>query len=110
MGSSIVKHQKLVRDRIPEIIESNGHIVSSRTMLPAEYQTALFEKFVEEIKELLGASPENRLDELADINEVLLSLASYYGYSADELQNATVNKRLQRGGFKNRVWLESTAS
>ena len=57
---------KLVRDRIPEIIEKNGQIAYTRILTDVEYKNALEEKLKEEVNEYIS---DNSIEELADILE-----------------------------------------
>src|SRR3954447_23248966 len=98
---------KLVRDRIPEIIEADGRVAERRTHTDEEYDVALLAKLREEVTELAEASPGDRLEEAADVYEVLLALLAQEGLNADDLMRAAEQKRAERGGFSERVWLES---
>lgn len=98
---------KLVRDRIPEIIEADGRVPLRRTLTEEEYGDALLAKLEEEATELAGAAPADRLEEAADVYEVLLALVVHAGHSLDDLMRAADRKRAERGGFSRRVWLES---
>lgn len=98
---------KLVRDRIPEIIETDGRVPLCRTLNEEEYGAALLAKLREEVTELAGAEPADRLAEAADVYEVLLALMAHAGHSPEDLVRAAERKRVERGGFSGRVWLES---
>lgn len=96
-------YDKLVRDKIPEIIESSGNkceieIVSDEVTL--EY---LYKKLNEEVSELLK---DKNLDEIADVMEVLFAIGSKYGYSEDDVLNRRNTKRDDRGGFENNLILK----
>src|SRR3954454_17683736 len=97
---------KLVRDLIPEIIESDGRVAERRTLTDKEYDVALLAKLREEVTELAEAAPGDRLEEAADVYEVLLALLAGAGLDADDLMRAAAQKRAERGGFPERVWLE----
>ncbi|MFA6076191.1 MAG: nucleoside triphosphate pyrophosphohydrolase [Negativicutes bacterium] len=97
---------KLVRDRIPELIKNCGRtcitkIVSDR----AERQTLLRTKLLEEFEEYCE---EPSLEELADIAEVVLALTAELGYDQANLFAAADKKRAERGGFSVGVVLVST--
>jgi predicted house-cleaning noncanonical NTP pyrophosphatase (MazG superfamily) len=98
---------KLVRDGIPEMIEADGRVPVSRTLTEVEYGVALLAKLEEEMAELADAAPDDRLEEAADVYEVLLALVAHAGHSPDDLIGAADRKRAERGGFSGRVWLES---
>lgn len=100
-------HNKLVRDKIPAIIEANGDIPVTRVLTRDEFRAALLAKLGEEAEELRSAEPEERIDELADLQEVVDALARSYGYTRTEVEYAASLKRYQRGAFKTQVFLES---
>ena len=98
-------YDKLVRDRIPEIIEASGNkceieVVSDEVAL--EY---LYKKLNEEVGELLE---DKNLDEIADCLEVLFAIGAKYGYSEDEVLGRRNEKKLERGGFEDNVILNKT--
>lgn len=98
-------YDKLVRDRIPEIIESSGNkceieVVSDDVAL--EY---LYKKLNEEVSELLE---DKNLDEIADVMEVLFAIGSKYGYSEDDILNRRNEKKDTRGGFEGNLILKKT--
>ncbi|NLK01267.1 MAG: nucleoside triphosphate pyrophosphohydrolase [Clostridia bacterium] len=100
-------YNKLVRDRIPEIIQASGKKAIVRTADDEEYNSFLRQKLQEEVDEFIeSGDPE----ELADILEVITALAETYDQSFDILQDAADNKRKARGGFKDRVILISVES
>ncbi|AWG99961.1 phosphoribosyl-ATP pyrophosphohydrolase [Rhodococcus ruber Chol-4] len=98
---------KLVRDRIPEIIEADGRVAHTRILDRDEYRCALLDKLVEEAHELRHArGDDERLGELADMHEVFTAALSAFGITADEVVAAAAAKRAERGGFDRRIWLE----
>lgn len=97
-------YNKLVRDRIPEIIRENGGEPVTRTLDESEYRNALRTKLQEEVKEYLE-SPS--VEELADIAEILRALASLNGSSWDEVERFRAQKEHERGAFMRRVYLAS---
>ena len=98
---------KLVRDRIPEIIESAGGQPTTRMLEPAERLPALLLKLQEESDELrAAASPAEQGEELADVLEVLKAIASELGQPWDEIETTAAEKRAERGGFEAGIWLE----
>jgi predicted house-cleaning noncanonical NTP pyrophosphatase (MazG superfamily) len=99
---------KLIRDRIPEIIGANGDAAGVRRLRDAEYVPALLSKLVEETDELAHAeSRQERLQEAADVYEVLVTIAQIDGYTMDEVQAAADQKRAVRGGFEDKLWLDT---
>lgn len=97
---------KLVRDRIPEIIMAEGRRPTTKTLADAEYSAALLEKLTEEVEELRTTSLDGRLEEAADVHEVLLALLALSGLTQGDLLAAAAAKRARRGGFEGRIWLD----
>ena len=105
---AVTVYQKLVRDRIPEVIEANGGTARCRVLDPGELVPALVAKLHEEADELAGADPADRLAELADLREVLSTLTAVLGFTEAQVARAADEKRAARGGFAGRIWLEET--
>ena len=97
-------YNKLVRDKIPEIIESQGQKANIRILDPQEYTHHLEQKLDEEVGEY---HKERNLEELADILEVVYALAEAIGCSREELLTVYEKKHTSRGGFRDRVFLIS---
>lgn len=97
-------YNKLVRDRIPEIIEADGRKCEVSTVSKEQLQPLLEEKLKEEVNEFLQ---DKNLEELADIMEVIFGLAENLGYSEDDLIKKREEKKEARGGFKDGVFLKS---
>jgi predicted house-cleaning noncanonical NTP pyrophosphatase (MazG superfamily) len=97
---------KLVRDRIPEIISTNGEVPKVRVLEPQEVLPALIAKLHEEADELGLAEPADRLDELADVYEVLAALTTTLGFTENQVAEAATIKRNARGGFTHHLWLD----
>ena len=97
---------KLVRDLVPELMRSRGLEPATATVSGVELLEALLEKLLEEAQELRSASPLERLEEAADVYEVLLAIAEREGWTLADIQAAAERKRHARGGFANGVWLE----
>ncbi|QIK67294.1 nucleoside triphosphate pyrophosphohydrolase [Nocardioides sp. HDW12B] len=99
---------KLVRDGIPDLIRAEGQEPVVQVLDATRYLDALLEKIVEEAEELRRAAPEERLEEMADVYEVLRSLASNLGISLQQVSEAADAKNAARGGFAGRFWLEGS--
>lgn len=102
-----VIHQKLVRDRIPEIIVASGRTPRIRSVHGDALEEALIAKLEEEANEFRDAIGDARREELADVLEVVRALAAHLGISMGELDRIADNKRSERGGFNQGIWLES---
>ena len=97
-------YNKLVRDRIPELIEAQGEKPNIRILDREEYRYHLEKKLDEEVGEY---HRDKTVEELADILEVVYALAQANGYSVQELLAAYHKKHDARGGFENRIFLIS---
>ncbi|CAM3709703.1 phosphoribosyl-ATP pyrophosphohydrolase [Marinicrinis lubricantis] len=99
-------YNKLVRDLIPEVIQSNGKNCRTKILNTEEYINELNIKLNEEIEEYHKAiNDQSALEELADILEVIRALAEAKGTSWQELENIRARKADSRGVFKDRVFL-----
>jgi predicted house-cleaning noncanonical NTP pyrophosphatase (MazG superfamily) len=103
----VIRHDKLVRDRIPEIVERAGKRPIFRTLDATAYRLALREKLVEEAREVAAASDAERLDEFADLAEVLDAALAAHGIGAEDLRRRREARNAERGGFAGRIYLES---
>ena len=93
---------KLVRDKIPALIERNGEVPKIRILEEAEYRRCLEAKLDEEVA---GFHADQNAEELADILEVVYALAESIGCTREELFTCYEKKHAERGGFQNRVFL-----
>ena len=103
-----MEHGKLVRDRIPEIIRSSGRTPRVEVLNGDDLVDALLSKLEEEVRELRTASPPDRVEELADIFEVVQTLAVKFGIDMAGLLGVAEAKRAERGGFDAGFWLSTT--
>lgn len=100
-------YSKLVRDKIPEIIKNKGNPFKISVLSDEDYRRALKLKMEEETKELIDAKTrEDILNELADIQELVRSIAKNHDISAEMIENARQEKINERGGFEQRFLLE----
>ncbi|HLQ73181.1 MAG TPA: nucleoside triphosphate pyrophosphohydrolase [Bacillota bacterium] len=99
-------YNKLVRDKIPAIIEADGKACTTRILNEKEYELALEKKLVEEVNEFLSADEQaESVEELADILEIIRSLAYVQGSSFEDVERVRADKFESRGGFKQGVYL-----
>ncbi len=97
---------KLVRDNIPSIIESNGETPITRILSDEEYKVELERKLNEEYHEVLDSSGKDRLEELADMIEIIKYLAKVEESTLDEIISIAEEKSLKRGAFEEKIFLE----
>ena len=97
-------YNKLVRDRIPEMIRTQGEIPHTRILEQEEYTACLEAKLDEEVMEYHN---ERNLEELADILEVVYALAENMEHTRQELESVYDRKHETRGGFRERIYLIS---
>lgn len=102
MGKKV--YNKLVRDKIPDIIRANGQVPQTRILESPEYLKTLIEKLKEEATEF-AENPS--AEELADIKEVVIALREAMGIHASELENVRRQKAKTNGRFTKRIFLES---
>lgn len=96
-------YNKLVRDRIPEIIEADGKQAVCHIADVDEMKGLLDQKLLEEVGEFIEGPC---IEEIGDILEVLNALVDAYGFDWDELMKVQHEKSTERGGFWKRVVLE----
>lgn len=97
--------EKLIRDRLPEIMRGQGLAVFDRRLDDAEYLEALKTKLIEEAAEARDAATREELaEELADIAEVVMALTAAAGFAPEEIEARRLAKRAERGGFDGRVF------
>ena len=97
-------YNRLVRDKIPEIIKSDGKTVKTHVLNNANYLEELIKKLKEEVDEF---NADRNVEELADIQEVLLAIAEALNIPPSELAHVMAEKAVKRGAFKKRIYLES---
>jgi len=100
-----MKHNKLVRDKIPDIITERGDEPVTQVLDAGAYRRELWRKLQEEVGEF-GES--GKVEELADILEVVYALAAAKGVSKSQLEEMRERKRRERGGFERRIFLVET--
>jgi len=98
-----MKYNKLIRDKIPEIIEKKGDVAVTHVASDEEYWKKLKEKLSEEVDEFLN---EDNKEELVDVLEVIDAICYFKGLSKEELDVIKKEKQEKRGGFKDRIILD----
>ncbi|ADU94478.1 nucleoside triphosphate pyrophosphohydrolase [Geobacillus sp. Y412MC52] len=99
-------YNKLVRDRIPTIIEQSGKTFTTRILDDEEYRKELQKKAFEELEEYVQAeTDEAALEELADVLEIIHALAQCHGASIEQVEQIRAKKAEKRGGFREKIFL-----
>lgn len=99
-------YNKLVRDGIPEIIKSNGGQPFCHELSDREFEEALNNKLFEELKEVCEATGRDRLEELADIYELIRTIAELHDSSMENIARLANKKKKERGAFEKKIFLE----
>jgi predicted house-cleaning noncanonical NTP pyrophosphatase (MazG superfamily) len=99
---SKIIYNKLIRDKIPEVIENAGKTAIIRTLSASEYAKTLTDKLLEEVNEFIK---DGTVEELADIAEVLLAILQQRNVSVEEFEKKRIAKRDKCGGFEKRIFL-----
>ena len=100
---STIKHNKLVRDRIPEIIEASGRTCVREILSDEDYLRMLDAKLDEELAEY---HKDQNIEELADLMEVILAAVIARGYTLEQLERVRAEKAAERGGFEKKILLK----
>lgn len=99
-------YHKLVRDKIPNIIEVNGENPIVEILDDDRYKEELEKKLIEECQEVLAAEGKDRIMELADLLEVMTSLAELENKTLDDINFVRKQKKNERGGFSKKLFLK----
>ena len=99
----IIIYNKLVRDRIPEIIEASGKSCATEILSDEDYLKMLDAKLDEELAEY---HKDKNIEELADLLEVIRACAVARGSSVEELERVRKEKAAKRGGFEKKILLK----
>lgn len=99
-------YRKLVRDRIPEMIEADGKSCVYETLNDEDYLRLLDEKLNEELAEY---QESKSLEELADLLEVIQAVVKARGWTLEELERVRADKAAKRGSFEKKILLKEVA-
>ena len=100
-----MQYNKAIRDKIPEIIQKDGHSCNVKTLSDDDFLEHLEKKISEEVAEYQN---DKNLEELADILEVIYRIAQLKGVSKEELEKIRIKKLDERGGFNKNLFLIDT--
>ena len=100
-------YNKLIRDKIPEIIRKNNAVPKISELNDEQFKIALKEKLAEEAKELLEAkTQEEILNELSDVLQLIESIAINNNLSVSYIEKQKEKKKQERGAFEKKLYLE----
>lgn len=102
--SRIITYNKLVRDKIPEIIEASGKKCDTAVLTDKDFLYMLDKKLGEEVKEY---QESHEVEELADVLEVIYAIAETQGVSKKQLEDIRAAKTEKRGAFEKKILLKS---
>ncbi|MHA5218531.1 hypothetical protein [Dysosmobacter sp. Phy] len=102
-AKSTKQYHKLVRDRIPEIIEADGKTCVCETLSDEDYLSLLDQKLNEELSEY---QESKSLEELADLLEVIQAVVKARGWTVEGLERVRAEKATKRGGFEKKILLK----
>ena len=100
-----IEYNKLIRDKIPEIIEKAGKSYQIEIMSDDEYRKSLLNKLVEEAQETVDANPSNLRVELADLYEVIDAIMITFNISKEDVIQIKKQRQEERGAFSKRLKL-----
>jgi predicted house-cleaning noncanonical NTP pyrophosphatase (MazG superfamily) len=103
-----IRYNKLVRDRIPEIVAASGLVAITRPLSDEEYLAALRAKVSEEAAELADAPDDEVATEIADLQEVVSALMAALGLAPEEVERVRAERKRDRGAFETRTFLVET--
>lgn len=104
MDKNTKVYNKLVRDRIPDIILSSGDTPLTTILSKHEFEESLKRKLAEETQEFLESE---EVEELVDIFQVILAILDEKGISFEEFEKRCRKKVFEKGEYKKRIFLIS---
>ena len=102
----MTKFNKAIRDKIPEIIQKDGHTCNIQTLSDEKFLVEIEKKLSEEVAEYQN---DKNPEELTDILEVIYRIAQLKGISKEELEKIRIKKLQDRGGFEKNLFLIDTS-
>ena len=104
-------YNKLVRDNIPNIIKEDHRTPITKILNEEGYKQELEKKLLEEYHEVLNSTtPNERIEELADMLEIMISLAKLENRTLNDIIESATKKKEKNGGFEKRIYLEKVIS
>lgn len=110
-NSQAIIFNKLVRDKIPDLIKNSGRRCEFEAMDDIQYAEKLSEKLCEEVQEFLkefnAENDENAIKELADILEVIYAIVELIGVNTQDFEKIRLAKIDKNGSFSKKILLKS---
>lgn len=103
-------YNKLIRDKIPEIIGKSGASYKTRILRQKEYKQELLKKLVEEANEVLETNGDKKelIKELGDVQEIVNYIIQAFNLDKKEIEKIRKKRKKSRGGFDKKIFLEYT--
>ncbi|NCU44150.1 hypothetical protein EOM71_00535 [Candidatus Falkowbacteria bacterium] len=103
-------YNKLIRDRIPEIMESKDIKFKTGVLNDDDYKNELLNKLIEETQEVIAAKTDRLelIKELGDVLEVIDYLIIAFNLDSEEVKKVKAERKESRGGFDKKLFLEYT--
>ena len=98
----MIKYNKAIRDKIPEIIAESGKKYNLKQLDDESFLAEIEKKLIEEVNEY---SKSKDVEELADLLEVIYRISELKGVSSDELDKIRIDKAEKRGKFASNLFL-----
>jgi len=98
-------HRKLVRDKVPQYIEKRKEEYEAMTLKKRDHKQLLRKKLLEESTEVANAEENNLINELADVLQVIKSIADFENISFERIERKRVDKEKIFGAFKKGIFL-----
>lgn len=99
-------YNKLVRDKIPNIIKEKNETPVVKVLTDEEYKKELEKKLYEEYQEVLEANGEEKVEELADMLELIRAIAKLENKTLEDVIEVANKKVDKRGGFEDKIFLK----
>ena len=101
----MIKYNKAIRDKIPEIIAESGKKYNLKQLDDESFLTELEKKLIEEVNEYAESKD---VEELSDLLEVIYRISELKGVNSDELDEIRKDKAKKRGKFDDNLFLIDT--
>jgi predicted house-cleaning noncanonical NTP pyrophosphatase (MazG superfamily) len=103
--SRVIEYRKLIRDKVPDILEAEGVKATYHKADHDEFEIELLEKLREEVIEFKNAKS---IDELVDLLETLDTVIAFYEWKQEDIITLKNEKRAEKGGYSKQLILDKT--